>query len=149
MADSHDHLDRIRRAVEVFNDLWVKVVLHAGDYVAPFVVDELAKLDAPLKGVFGNNVKARISEVGEVQAQPLFIELAGRRIAMVHEPGPVEAFAASGLFNVVIFGHTHQAELRETRTLVLNPGEVCGWLTDKTTVAALDLATLHAWHIEL
>jgi putative phosphoesterase len=93
-------------------------------------------------GIFGNNdgervgLTRRLSEIGQVQVQPLFLELAGCRIAMVHEPEPVEAFARSGLYDLVIYGHTHQRELRTVdECLVLNPGEVCGWLTDNPTCA--------------
>ncbi len=55
MSDTHDNLPAIRKAVEFFNERNVDLVIHAGDYVAPFVARELKKLKAPLKGVFGNN----------------------------------------------------------------------------------------------
>lgn len=149
LSDTHDHLSYIRKAVEAFNDLQVAQVLHAGDYVAPFVVDALQHLKMPLHGIFGNNdgerigLKNRLTAIGSVQVQPLFLELGGRRIAMVHEPEPVLPFARSGLYEVVIYGHTHRPEVRqEGNCLVINPGEVCGWLTGKPTVAVLDLETL-------
>jgi len=41
MSDSHDNLPKIKQAVEFFNKKKVKLVLHAGDFVAPFVVREL------------------------------------------------------------------------------------------------------------
>jgi len=36
MSDSHDHMEAIRAAVEVFNQAGVKLVVHAGDLIAPF-----------------------------------------------------------------------------------------------------------------
>jgi putative phosphoesterase len=75
--------------------------------------------------------------------QPLFLELAGVKIAMVHEPEPVEAFARSGLYQLVLYGHTHQQELKTVGDcVVLNPGEVCGWLTGRATIAIVELPAL-------
>jgi putative phosphoesterase len=146
LSDTHDHLGYLRRAVDALCDLQVELALHAGDYVAPFVVNELQRLPCRVLGIFGNNdgervgLTRRLSEIGQVQVQPLFLELEGCRIAMVHEPEPVEAFAHSGLYDLVIYGHTHQQELRTVGAcLVLNPGEVCGWLTDNPTCAVITL----------
>lgn len=156
ISDSHDHLTYLRRAVDALNDYQVELVLHAGDYVAPFAVNELARLACRLQGIFGNNdgerlgLFKRLTEIGHVQVQPLFLELEGCRLAMVHEPEPVEAFAQSGLYEVVIYGHTHKVDIRAVgNCLVLNPGEVCGWLTGKPTCALLELPARTVQLIEL
>lgn len=156
MADTHDHRTYTARAVEAFNEAGVAWTLHAGDYVAPFVVNELAGLQSSFCGIFGNNdgerlgLFKRLSDIGTVQVQPLLLELSGRKIAMIHEPEPVEAFAQSGLYDIVIYAHTH---LKETRIagecLVLNPGEVCGWLTGTPTCAVVDLTTMTVEWIDL
>ena len=68
ISDTHDNLPQIERAVEYLNHEKVGLVLHAGDYVAGFVIPKLAKLTCPLIGVFGNNdgdhelLKRRFSE---------------------------------------------------------------------------------------
>ena len=36
MSDSHDNVDAVRAAVEVFKSAGCKLVIHAGDFVAPF-----------------------------------------------------------------------------------------------------------------
>jgi putative phosphoesterase len=47
-----------------------------------------------------------------------------------------------GAYDVVVHGHTHQASLsKEGRTLVVNPGEICGYLSGKSTFAILDATT--------
>jgi len=38
ISDTHDNLPLIEKAVKIFNEKGVKLVLHAGDYVALFVV---------------------------------------------------------------------------------------------------------------
>lgn len=53
----------------------------------------------------------------------------------------MEALAVSGAYDVVIYGHTHKAEMekKEDKALMINPGECCGHLTRRRTVAILDL----------
>ena len=55
MSDTHDNLPLIRRAVDRMNEEEVDLVLHAGDFVSPFVIPALSDLEAPLIGVWGNN----------------------------------------------------------------------------------------------
>jgi len=47
----------------------------------------------------------------------------------------------SGAYDVVIYGHTHKAKIekKENKALMINPGECCGRLTRRRTVAILDL----------
>ncbi len=157
-SDSHDHLTNLRRAVQVFNEEGVAYALHAGDFVAPFVANELQKLNCPLLGVFGNNdgerlgLQARFKGFGaEIKVQPAFIELGGKRFVLVHEHEVVDALAKSGLFDVVVYGHTHKLDLRreDNGTLIVNPGEVCGWLSGKATVAVLDTETMEVRWVDL
>jgi len=35
ISDSHDHIDNIRKSVEVLKDRGVSLVIHAGDFVSP------------------------------------------------------------------------------------------------------------------
>ena len=51
ISDTHDRQRRVEAAVERFNRADLDLVLHAGDYVSPFVVPWLAALSAPLVGV--------------------------------------------------------------------------------------------------
>lgn len=158
MSDSHDHLENIRKAVEAFNSAEVGYVLHAGDFVAPFVVNELRKLNCPLLGVFGNNDGERIGLQNrfkvfgaEVKVQPAFVELEGKKFVIIHEHDLADALAESGKFDVVLYGHTHNVDIRKANNgcLIVNPGEVCGWLTGKATIAILDTGTMEVRLVEL
>jgi putative phosphoesterase len=41
---------------------------------------------------------------------------------------------------IVVHGHTHQQEMKTRgETLIVNPGEGCGWLYGKPSAAVLDL----------
>lgn len=52
--------------------------------------------------------------------------------------------------DVVISGHTHSVviEVRDGK-LYLNPGEACGWLSNRCTVAVLDTSVRSAEILEL
>jgi uncharacterized protein len=58
----------------------------------------------------------------------------------MHEPDALDALVASGRFDAIIYGHTHEPDIREGKTLVINPGEACGWLKGNRTIAIWDLA---------
>jgi len=70
ISDTHDRLRLIDEAVERLNEKSSELVLHAGDYVAPFVASHFKPLKAPLIGVFGNNdgdrtlLKKKFAELG-------------------------------------------------------------------------------------
>jgi putative phosphoesterase len=159
IADTHDHLPAIRKAVEILNDEQIELLIHAGDFVSPFTVEPFKLLNAPLVGVFGNNdgdkmlLKQKYAEkgVGELYEDPYEFEFASLRIVVTHKPAIVNPLAASGLYNVVVYGHTHSAVLEQRRTQerqapvwVINPGECCGYLTGRQTVAVLDLERAEA-----
>jgi putative phosphoesterase len=151
LSDSHDNLPRVRQAVRLFNDAGCDLVIHAGDIVAPFAVDELRNLRAPVKAVFGNcdGEKAGLTRafrgLGEIREAPLTFTHAGVRFLVCHLDSAAADYADRDAHDVVVFGHTHRP-LVESRdgVLMLNPGETGGWLRGKTTVALLDPATLTA-----
>jgi len=156
MSDSHDNLTMIRRAVSIFNDASCDLVVHAGDFVAPFAVRELASLNGRFKAVFGNcdgektGLKMAIEPIGEIQEAPFAFSHAGKEILLCHIDFPVSQYVASGQYDIVIFGHTHKPEVKKKgRTLAINPGETGGWLTGTSTVALLDPASLEAEIISL
>jgi predicted phosphodiesterase len=77
--------------------------------------------------------------------QPHIFELDGKRIVVIHEHQIAEALADSGHYDLVIYGHTHKAEVRKAgAALVVNPGEAGSWLYGKSTVAVANLADMTA-----
>ena len=156
ISDTHDNLEMIERAVDLFNSEGVELVIHAGDFVSPFTEKPFRALNAKFVGIFGNNdgdkllLREKYRGIGELSEEPLVLEMNARKIVVTHKPKIVEALVASRIYDVVIFGHTHKAEVRKEKeekgkeVLVLNPGECCGYLTGRKTVAILDLETLSA-----
>ncbi|TFG58685.1 MAG: metallophosphoesterase [Candidatus Aminicenantes bacterium] len=156
LSDSHDNLTRVREAVRLFNDAGCSLVIHAGDFVAPFTVDELRNLRAPVKAVFGNcdgeraGLAKAFEGLGELREAPLKFSHAGLRFLVCHLDSPIGRHLASKAYDVVVFGHTHKP-LAERRggVLLVNPGETGGWLSGRSTIALLDPAALAAEIITL
>lgn len=160
ISDTHDNLPMIERAVKRLNDENVGLVLHAGDYVAGFVVPRFKELHAKLISVFGNNdgdhefLKRKFSENEKLELRGNFAEVTVEdlRIALLHG-GDIEllnALIEREGFDVVVYGHTHVAEIRrKERTLIINPGEVCGYVTGRSTLALLDTAKKEAKIVDL
>ena len=160
ISDTHDNLPQIEKAVKHLNNQKVGLVLHAGDYVAGFVIPKLAKLNCNLIGVFGNNdgdhelLKKRFSETTNCTIHDRFaqVEVESYRIALLHgtESELLNAIINSGYFDAVVHGHTHMQGVNlKSKTLVVNPGEVCGYLTGKSTIAILDTVQREAAIIKL
>ena len=68
---------------------------------------------------------------------------------LMHEPKSIDALVASGHYDLVVYGHTHQIDLREGPCVVVNPGEACGYLSGRATVVVLDTATMKPERIDL
>lgn len=145
MADSHDNLEAIKRAVKTFNLEGVELVIHAGDLISPFTAREFQNLKSPLLAIFGNNDGER-DGLRKAYADFCYLEdfkevsIRGLEMAIIHGSNQalVDALAKSGKYQVIIRAHTHQQEIIEGKTLIINPGETCGYLSGDKTVVLLD-----------
>jgi len=150
IADTHDRLPKIARAAECFNDLHVDCIYHAGDYVAPFALARFEALACPLVGVFGNNDGEKQGLLTKAEAlgislhhPPYTARLDAVSLLLMHELGDLEALIQLDEYDLIIYGHSHrQDQQRHGRTLVINPGEACGWQYDSCTAMVLELPSM-------
>jgi putative phosphoesterase len=152
VADSHDCLPKIKEAVAKINAEPVELVLHAGDYSAPFVTDWFRALKVKMIGVFGNNdaekglLRTRFAQAGhEIRGRFTEVQTGSMRIALTHgdEEDLLKSLTTCGGYDVLAHGHSHKATVsKQGRTLIINPGELCGYLTGECTYAILDTATM-------
>ncbi|MFH1038559.1 MAG: metallophosphoesterase [PVC group bacterium] len=156
ISDTHENMPMIRNAVELFNREEVAVVLHGGDIISPITAKEFDDLKAPLIGVFGNNdgdrlfLTERFKKIGTIHPKRYEGEFGGKKCLLIHEPDMLDALVQSGVYDVIIYGHTHRAEItRRGKTLVINPGEGGGWITGRATAALLETETMEAELVEL
>jgi putative phosphoesterase len=158
MSDSHDHLENIGKAVAAFTERRIGSLIHGGDLCSPFVfrqLEQLRELCPSMYAVFGNNDGDRVllTEKGRgfctFRDGALTLELGGRRIAVMHYPDVAESLHRSGDFDLVIYGHSHQVRVEGSDRILLNPGSCAGYLAQRATIAAVDLASLEVELIEL
>ncbi len=147
LSDTHDNLVAVAAAVRFFENQGVEQILHAGDFCAPFALKRLLQTRIPVEAVFGNCDGEReglAKLLPSLSRGPKHLELGGLKICLVHDRSRLchEDIEAA---DVLVFGHTHQAEVRrEEGRLVVNPGECGGWLAGRCTVAVLDTAARSA-----
>ncbi len=149
-----------RRARTLPDQLWRAVdaadlVVHAGDWVAAGLLDELEARSARLLAVHGNNagpeLRRRLPEVARATVE-------GVRVAVVHETGDAKGREARCEraypdVDLLVFGHSHIPwDTTTPRGLrLLNPGSPtdrrrqphCTYLTLTLHEGAVDDVTLH------
>ncbi|MBW1731240.1 MAG: metallophosphoesterase family protein [Deltaproteobacteria bacterium] len=84
----------------------------------------------------------RISQ-GKIEQTFRQEEYDGKKILLGHYFETLDALVASQAYSLIVYGHTHEPEMRKQgQTLVLNPGECGAWLYGESTVAVVDLDSL-------
>jgi uncharacterized protein len=145
LADTHLRDDLSALPPEVWDEVEAcDAVLHAGDVVTGDLLDAL-RARRPVHAVLGNNDHALVG----VLPDRLEVELAGVRLAMVHDSGP-RAGRARRLrrwfpdARVVVFGHSHEPvdEPGDDGQWLFNPGSaVQRRRQPRRTLGVLELAT--------
>ena len=150
ISDTHGRVTNTLAAVRMLESLEVDEVVHCGDIDSPAIPPLLAGW--PTHFVFGNcdhdqdELRTAIQQAG-LTCHGRFgsIVLGRRRIALVHsdDQRTFRRAVESGEYDLVCYGHTHQAESHHVRkTLVLNPGAL--HRATPHTLAVVDLAKLQA-----
>jgi putative phosphoesterase len=125
---SDTHLPRGRRRLPdgcVERIAAADLVIHAGDFTAPEVLDDIAAIGPPVRAVHGNvdsaTLKLRLPETDTLEAD-------GATIALIHDAGPAKRRLARmrARFpnaDAVVFGHSHIPLHEEAGGFqIFNPG---------------------------
>ena len=157
ISDIHDNIPKLRAALRKLDG--VGEVICLGDLCSPFIVRELGEgFSGPLHVVFGNNDgdRYRITETARnyphvrIHGEYADLEIDGRHFSINHFDHIGEAIAAAQSHDVVCYGHSHRFEVEKTgRTLVVNPGEVFGLLTGKSTFVIYDTRSGEAERVDV
>jgi putative phosphoesterase len=144
VSDTHNNIELTRKAVGIFRENDVELIVHAGDLTSPRML-ELFR-DFPLKIVLGNG-DIDVEEIcdicqkmgyGCVEERAVF-EAGGKRIIVFHGDN-VSMFreaVVSGEYDYIIKGHTHYFEnYVSNNARVINPGSLYG--SDEFSIAVLD-----------
>jgi len=156
VSDSHDRADALEAAVREAKSAGAEAVIHCGDLIGAQTVKPALAHGLPVHLIHGNNV-------GDVQAMHFQmgksggllryhgadarLELAGRRIFVVHYDDYGYAMACTGLWDLVCCGHSHKAEARALtgvngrQSWLVNPG-TCAGLAAPATWMLADLGAM-------
>ena len=59
ISDTHDNLAGLQKAIQIFKERKIEMLIHCGDWVSPFTLEffdrEMKDLNVPIKSVVGNN----------------------------------------------------------------------------------------------
>jgi hypothetical protein len=151
ISDTHDNLNMVKAAIKKFNEFELALVIHCGDFIAPFTLEGFRGLKAKLRGVFGNcdgereGLQQKAEELGfSIHVPPYKLEFEGKKILISHN-----RITPPSDIDILVYGHTHKPFVKVGNTLIINPGEASGWLTGIATIGILDLDSLKVEIIEL
>jgi len=163
VSDSHDRADAFAAAVGQAASRGAQAVVHCGDVIGAQTLKGAMKLRLPMHVIHGNNVgdttmlHRLADESGGLlryHGADARLELAGRRIFVIHYPDYGYAMACTGEWDLVCCGHSHQAETRRVRNVrggeswLVNPGTVAGlaapptWMLADLDAMTFDIHTL-------
>lgn len=157
LSDSHDHIPLLDAAVAEAKVNGAEAILHCGDVVAPSTLTCLNKHHLPVHVIHGNNT-GDLYSLGKLTSQPdniieyygmdAGVELAGRKIFLVHYPHYARAMATTGDWDLVCCGHTHKQKIeyldniKGGSTPLVNPGTIGGVGSSPATYLMGDLENM-------
>ncbi|WP_051308924.1 YfcE family phosphodiesterase [Desulfogranum japonicum] len=136
LSDSHDAIVHVHRAVSHANRAGAEILIHCGDLVSPFMLNQLDKFTGHVHLIYGNNVGDQhlISTRCEKQKDQFThhgilgsVEVDGKRVGFHHYPELALPLAQSGRFDYVCCGHNHICRVQKIgKCLLINPGDLLG-----------------------
>ncbi|MCL2349199.1 MAG: YfcE family phosphodiesterase [Planctomycetaceae bacterium] len=154
ISDTHGNIFRVQQAMQTFREFEVSRIIHCGDIGSSEVVPLFRGIATEF--VFGNcdgnsNV-IREAILREHQTCHDFfghIAVEGKLIAFLHghDQSLFDRELASQRWDMICYGHTHQASLRMSgNTIVMNPGAIARAVTPSVAVVRLpelDVTQIH------
>ena len=139
ISDTHDDVTSTNKAIDIFKENQVEIIIHAGDIISPPIIKEFYRLTqngVKFFGIFGNNdgEKHGLEDAFEFIDGKLLgdvgkIEIDGLKFCVYHgqDLRKKEKFIRSQKFDVFIYGHSHtkHSEIshgNKRDTIILNPG---------------------------
>jgi uncharacterized protein len=156
VSDSHDRSEFLERAVRQGATAGAAAVIHCGDIIGTQTLRGALSVGLPLHVIHGNNLGDPVSlsrwareSNGRLQyhGADARLDLAGRRVFVVHYPEYGHAMACTGDWDLVCCGHSHVVAIDSVKnvknrtTWLVNPGTVAGLAAPATWVLA-DLAAM-------
>ncbi|MBA3591906.1 MAG: metallophosphoesterase family protein [Methylibium sp.] len=156
VSDSHDRAEALDSAVRAAAAQGAEAVIHCGDLIGGHTLRPAMRAGLPMHVIHGNNLgdSGTLHRLAQDSGGLLHyhgadarIELAGRRIFVVHYPEYGHAMACTGEWDLVCCGHSHEADIRQVdhvrdgKSWLVNPGTVAG-IGARATWVSGDLASM-------
>lgn len=152
ISDSHDHMAHIEKFVTMASKDQFDMVLHCGDFCSPFVARKFTNLpkNVIFHGIRGNNdgdithLNHTFSNIGKIREGHQVLDIEGKTVLMLHGHAISEEMivdiAKQNRYDLVLYGHFHHTRNEQFgSTLLVNPGESCGYLTGEATCAIVEI----------
>lgn len=162
ISDTHDNLLGLKKAIQIFKDKKIEMLIHCGDWVSPFTFEffdkEMRQLNIPVKSAVGNNPgdtkRTMMSNVNMhnpiewPKTVTLKLDIEEKK-AIVYHGDDYELLGAlidCQKYDIIFTGHTHRPRNEVVgRTLVLNPGSTSyaceGKIIKKASIAIYNSET--------
>ncbi|RLE44863.1 metallophosphoesterase [Candidatus Woesearchaeota archaeon] len=151
VSDIHDNILKLEKMINFLKEIDADGIIFLGDLVSPFVIKFIGNIwEKKFWGVFGNN-EGDVGVIKDFSLKFENIDIEGKfrilkikdlEIAIMHEPLHLKFVPENVKF--IFYGHTHKVDVKEEKgRLIINPGELCGWLTGKSTFVIFDFETLN------
>lgn len=161
ISDTHNQIDLMRKALEIFKKENVGMIIHAGDVDLASALEVFAEAELPIKMAIGNmdEEPERYLEKAKALGLDFFMnsflaidienEQRARRIYVFHGKvlgkldEVINILAQSKKYDLIVYGHTHQPKVEKIGgTLILNPGSLQPLIFGiKPSVAVYDAAS--------
>ena len=143
ISDTHDNIYAIRDLIEEVKGEKFDFIVHAGDVISPFAIRELGGLEKVSDRIyiaFGNNDgdRGKLMEIALSKGWIIgdIIGIPGGCVYHGTNPDVLQLLAKK--YEIIVTGHTHRKGVEKSNALVINPGEVCGYLSGLRSYAIVD-----------
>lgn len=155
MADSHEQIEKIKKAVSIFNERGIFHLYHAGDIISPITYSAFEKLKCRIDFIFGNNdgemffLIEKFKDIASFHKRYFEFEIDDKKFLMMHEPYLLNSLEKASDFDCIIYGHTHKLDIRKGKPMIINPGEAGGILAEHSSIVILETSDMNAEVIDL
>ena len=139
-SDSHGEPKEMKKIIENMPD--VSAVIHLGDLNRDIQFLEDTFFDFPIYGVQGNN------DFSGAYPNEKMLQIDGKKIFITHghyylsgwDPAPLKSIPATEKADVILFGHTHIAEVEHFSGKILaNPGSISRPRTGNASYGVIEI----------
>lgn len=156
ISDTHGEVAETRKAVQLFKDHGVSIIVHCGDIGGTEIVKLFQGLETHF--VYGNmdgeneSLRRTVEEIGAVMhGWSGKLELAGKKIFFLHghQNNMFEGAIRSGHYDLICYGHTHFPAFQQCQdTLLLNPGAFQRVQTPRVAIVQLPDISVESFAVE-